>query len=278
MTEQEHQSADQQARRRAFWIAYAAGAAYALVQISVNAVSVAHDQPKLDAWEPWIWELSSGLVLVALVPAVRLLVAWAPPQRGRLLRFAAAHLVGSIVFCLAHVGGFLAIRKAIYAAAGSHYGGADLLYEYRKDTAAYALIVGAMWLADWAADLWSRARAPAQPPTTIYHLREGATTVRAPVAEIMAVSSARNYVEFHMVSGRKPLVRTTLSTVERELAGCGFLRTHRSWLVNPAHVRTVEPAAAGDFRLELADGMSAPLSRRFPEALARLRSPEMAAA
>jgi DNA-binding LytR/AlgR family response regulator len=70
------------------------------------------------------------------------------------------------------------------------------------------------------------------------------------------------------------LIRETLAKVEADLAAAGFLRTHRSWLVNPAHVRAVTPAAAGDFKLELDGGLTAPLSRRFPAALESLRAPQ----
>jgi DNA-binding LytR/AlgR family response regulator len=95
--------------------------------------------------------------------------------------------------------------------------------------------------------------------------------VRVALDEIVAVTSARNYVEFHLADGARPLVRSTLAKVEADLLAGGFLRTHRSWLVNPAHVRVLEPAAGGDFRLELATGVTAPLSRRFPHAIEVLR-------
>jgi hypothetical protein len=164
------------------------------------------------------------------------------------------------------------LRKVVYALAGSHYGGADWIYEYRKDAVAYFGFLLILALCDWAAGLWVRSRTPAG-GAQLYHLRDGARVVRVPMTEIVAVTSARNYVEFHLAGGRKPLVRETLAKVEADLAAAGFLRTHRSWLVNPAHVRSVTPAAAGDFRLELDGGLTVPLSRRFPGALESLRTP-----
>jgi len=62
-----------------------------------------------------------------------------------------------------------------------------------------------------------------------------------------------------------------LSAIERELGPCGFLRTHRSWLVNGGQVTGLRPEGSGDYAIELGD-IVVPLSRRFPEALARLRS------
>ena len=67
-------------------------------------------------------------------------------------------------------------------------------------------------------------------------------------------------------------MRATLSSVESALAGAGFVRTHRSWLANPAHVTEIEAEGSGDYGIGLTDGTRLPLSRRYPEALARLRA------
>lgn len=260
------------ARRRAFFAAWAGAAVFLVLQDTTNAFSQARDMPRLNPREPFIWEYSSGLVVLALLPLIAGLVRRFPPGRDRWLRFSAIHLAASVGFCLLHVGGFVAIRKLIYALAGAHYGGGDLLYEYRKDLVTYLAFGLVFGLADWAARQWARNRADAPSGPRLYPLRDGGRLVRVPMADIVAVASARNYVEFHLTDGDKPLVRETLAKVQRDLACAGFLRTHRSWLVNPAHVRAVTPAAAGDFRLELAGGLTAPLSRRFPEALDALRS------
>jgi len=47
--------------------------------------------------------------------------------------------------------------------------------------------------------------------------------------------------------------------------------TKESWAINAAHVRELRPVGAGDYEIELASGLKAPLSRRFPAALERLR-------
>jgi DNA-binding LytR/AlgR family response regulator len=58
--------------------------------------------------------------------------------------------------------------------------------------------------------------------------------------------------------------------VEQELAPRGFVRTHRSWLVNVGKVTTLKPEGSGDYTVELGK-QSVPVSRRFPDALAKLR-------
>jgi hypothetical protein len=263
------------ARRRGFFAAWALIAVFIALQDTANALSDLSDIPAVDPREPFVWEYTSGILVIALVPLIAWLLRLSPPRRGGWLRFAATQAVGSVVFSAMHVAGFLVLRQAIYTLAGSHYRGVDWLYEYRKDLVAYLGFAAILYLTDWAAGLWARSRA-AEPPSgpRLYHLRDGSRVVRVPMDEIVAVTSARNYVEFHLAGGKKPLVRETLAKVESDLAAAGFLRTHRSWLVNPLHVRAVTPAAAGDFRLELATGLTAPLSRRFPRALESLRTPE----
>ena len=89
--------------------------------------------------------------------------------------------------------------------------------------------------------------------------------------QVMAIRSAGNYVEVVLADGRKPLMRSPLSAVERELGPRGFLRTHRSWLVNAGQVTSLRPVGSGDYTVELGS-VTVPLSRRFPRALAKLRS------
>jgi hypothetical protein len=260
------------ARRRAFFGGWAAIALFMALQTTANALSDLRDFPRLDPREPFVWEYTSGLMVIVLVPLLGWLLRVAPPQPGRWLRFALVHIAGSVAFSALHVAGFVLLRKGLYALAGTRYGGADLLYEYRKDVVAYVGFVLILAVADWAGRLWASSHAPVDGPR-LYHLRDGARVIRVPMTEIVAVTSARNYVEFHLAGGKTPLVRETLAKVEADLAAAGFLRTHRSWLVNPAHVRAVTPAAAGDFRLELDGGLTVPLSRRFPQALESLRTP-----
>ena len=103
-----------------------------------------------------------------------------------------------------------------------------------------------------------------------YSIRDGNRILRVPMVDILAVSSAGNYVEFSLRDGRKPLMRSPLSALEAELAPHGFVRTHRSWLVNAMQMTGLKPEGSGDYTVELGE-LTVPLSRRFPEALAKLR-------
>ena len=90
------------------------------------------------------------------------------------------------------------------------------------------------------------------------------------LSDILAVGSAGNYVEFALADGRRPMMRSPLSALEDELGPRGFVRTHRSWLVNAARMTALKPEGSGDYTVEL-ESLQVPLSRRYPQALETLR-------
>jgi hypothetical protein len=212
---------------------------------------------------------ASCIAGIVIVVALR----WAPPTRRPFWRTAAIHLCASLVFSAAHIGLMTLFRTVVFAAAGHVYRWSlqETPYEYRKDLLAYVVVAGIFWLL-------GRRSAPRAPtvetsPTApaTFDIRDGASLVRAPVAEILAVKAAGNYVEFALEDGRRPLMRASMAQVETALAPHGFLRTHRSWLVNLGRVRALAATGSGDFRIDLGCGLTALSSRRYPEALARLR-------
>jgi DNA-binding LytR/AlgR family response regulator len=88
--------------------------------------------------------------------------------------------------------------------------------------------------------------------------------------EVLAIVSAGNYVEFGLRGNRRLLMRSSLSALEDELSPRGSLRTRRSWLVNSSRMTGLKPEDSGDDTVEL-ESVAAPLARRFPQALAKLR-------
>jgi DNA-binding LytR/AlgR family response regulator len=192
----------------------------------------------------------------------------APPRRGAWLRFALIHIPTTVIFSGVHVFSMWMIRIAIYAALGLKYGTLDYVYEYRKDLLGYLIVGGLVWM---FSELRRRPAPAAARPGAVFDIKDGSKVIRAPVADILAVSSAGNYVEFVLADGRRPLMRSTLSAAEAALGPHRFVRIHRSWLVNAAKVREIEAAGSGDFTVRLDGGAEAPLSRRFRDALQCLR-------
>ncbi|MDB5432138.1 MAG: DNA-binding response regulator [Caulobacter sp.] len=248
-------------------------AAIVTVICIIDVVTIVHEQPGLNPLEPIVWEGSSALVTGLLILAPWALVRWAWRRTVPVWLALSAMIVAAPVYSLAHVFGFLGLRTAAYALAGGHYRYGPLSraipYEMSKDVLGYGAGLFLFWL---LSRLLAQASASAPPPAdpATFDIRDGARVIRVPVADILAVTSAGNYVEFLLADGRKPLMRSALSAVEADLAAGGFVRTHRSWLVNIARVTGLKPEGSGDYAVELSD-VTAPLSRRFPDALARLR-------
>lgn len=262
-------------RKQAFLYAYAAEALFVTVINTLNVISQEHDLPHVSFVEPLIWEGSSWITLLAFFWIVWLAWRFAPLNvrpRWRLL----IHIPAALLFSLLHVGGFIALRILAYRALGGHYHAghfwAGYLYELRKDGFGYLMFLAGFALIEHL--LRQHRSAPALVPVSgpaTFDIRDGAKLTRVPLADILAVSSAGNYVEFMLADGRKLLMRRPLSALESELGARGFVRTHRSWLVNESAVTGLSPEGSGDYDVCLG-AMNAPLSRRFPEALARLRA------
>jgi hypothetical protein len=252
--------------RRTFCYAYATSAVFAGVANLLNILTIQHGRPSLGLLEPAIWEGSSWLAMVFFFWVGWIFWRLAPLQSGwRLL----LHIPGAVIYSLAHVGGFIALRKFAYWVLGSHYVfGENFLYELPKDVLAYGLFVAGIALVEHLLRQQQLIQAPGQ--TLTFDIRDGARMTRVRLSDILAITSAGNYVEFALQDGRRLLMRSPLSALESDLEGRGFVRTHRSWLVNAARVTALKPEGSGDYEISLGD-LDVPLSRRFKPALAKLR-------
>jgi len=134
-----------------FWIVVMA--LQALFNTTVAMVDARSRAVPRETWEIVVWEGSSHLVLLLLVPAIvaleRRLSPLASLAPGRLVRYLAWHLAASVAFSLVHVMAMFALRSLAYAAAGEHYAfagwAAQWGYEYLKDVRAYVSIVFGIW-------------------------------------------------------------------------------------------------------------------------------------
>lgn len=93
-------------------------------------------------------------------------------------------------------------------------------------------------------------------------IREAGRTLVIPVAEIDWIEAEDYCTRIH-AGPRRPLVRRSLQSLIDELAADGFVRTHRSAIVNLAKIRELRPLASGDSELSLADGTTVRVSRSY---------------
>lgn len=132
------------------WRTYAAIAAIALAIGIVNALSGAQDAAwrgdSYDIGRRLFWEMSSIIVILALVPILTLSLRRMRRATRLAARvgIAAAALLG---FSALHIAGMVGLRKFMLWLAGSaydfHFSLASVLYEFRKD-AVTALLIGGL--------------------------------------------------------------------------------------------------------------------------------------
>lgn len=104
--------------------------------------------------------------------------------------------------------------------------------------------------------------------TRVLTVRDGSKTLRIPVTDIVWVEAEDYCTRIH-AGQRRPLVRRSMQSLAEELAPAGFLRVHRSAIVNLARVREVAPLATGDADVTLSDGTVVRVSRTFRDSLHR---------
>jgi len=272
-----------------FWIVFMA--LQAVFNTTVALVDARDRAVPRAAWEIVTWEVSSHLVLLALVPAVVAIQRrLSPLAHSHLLRYLGWHLAASVVFSVVHVAAMFALRAMVYAAVGERYDFAGWTgrwgYEYLKDVRAYLSMVFGIWAYGvFMLRLQGEARmldppeaaaAPAEPaetPQAAPPARPERFLVRKLRREFLIAASdidwlqaEGNYVGLH-VNGHDYLLRATLTDFLAQLDPAHFVRVHRSHAVNLGRIKEIEPLDGGDARLHMHDGTTVPCSRRYREAL-----------
>jgi DNA-binding LytR/AlgR family response regulator len=281
-----------------------------LVNGLANAVTVGLDLQRRGvahaAWEPWVLELSSAAVLLALLPAVVAFDRRFPLWRDTWRRHWPWHVAASVVFSLLHVACMVALREAVFALLGADYRpgawSTTLGYEYLKDVRTYALILSALYLyrllllrLQGEVRVLDAPDAPlgAGPAATNagdggVPAAGGADPIARPLRflvrklrreflilarDIEWVQASGNYVNLHVL-GHDYLLRGTIGGFEQKLDPALFLRVHRSYIVNLERVDAIEPLDTGDAKLHLKGGGAIPCSRNYRDALrARVEVP-----
>lgn len=261
--------------RQGIWRAWLLGVGLISCIAVVNVLTIRHDASRLGTLAPAIWEGSSALVTLVIFAIPALVALWTTRASPRWWQAAPVHVLAVVIYSMLHVSGFVLLRKAAYFVLlhqPYQFGSlsTEFPYEFRKDMMAYGLASIICYLSLRRSGRQAGISAPAPSAPATFDIRDGARLLRVTVDEILAVRSAGNYTEFLLRDGRRPLMRSSLNGLETRLSEHGFVRIHRSWLVNPARVSGLRPAGSGDYAVELGD-IEAPLSRRFPTALAALR-------
>ena len=80
--------------------------------------------------------------------------------------------------------------------------------------------------------------------------------------EIDWIEAQGDYVRLY-VQGRKFLIREKIGEMEQQFSGGGFIRIHRSTIVNVERIKEMQPLFYGEYAVILNDGTRLTLSRSF---------------
>lgn len=255
----------------AFWVAL-----YTLNTV-FNGLVARIDNARTAAWEPWVWESSSALLILLLIPFVKMVERRWPFRFDTWRHNLPWHLLASVAFSLMHLAGMVELRKLAYEVVGQHYRfGAwwpNFGYEYLKDIRSYFTIVALiclsrLWLLRQQGEATLLAEPDEGPPVEPverperFLVRKLGKEFLLAAREIEWLQAAGNYVNLR-VRGRDYPLRSTMAGIEARLDPACFLRVHRGYFVNLDYLAEIEPLETGDARLHLRDGATIPCSRRY---------------
>ena len=258
--------------------------AYFLINNGINATSVwmehqRNGQSDIVLWEPFVWEYSSALSSLVLLPLVFFIAHRIPPRLTGLTKQVLLHLCGSLLFSILHVAIMVWLRELVYAMQGGNYDFGPLLreffYEYRKDAWGYLFFYSLFHVYQF---IYSRlkgeanlitsdptdASAPARVPEH-FLVKKLDKEFLVQVADIEWLESSGNYVNLYS-KGRIYPLRATLNDTLTRLHDAGFSRIHRSFGVNHRAIDNITYLPSGDGEISLKDGLKLNLSRRYKEA------------
>jgi DNA-binding LytR/AlgR family response regulator len=268
-----------QSRRRifetAFWLIFLSGntAANSLVSL----IDLRRSSPDFPAWEPIVWECSSTLLMLALIPAVVWFTRRFPLQWDNWRLRLPVYALASLAFSIIHVGGMIGMRELAYHWMGQDYSfgpwGRELFYEYLKDVRSFGFMIAIIevyrFVLRRVQGEASLLQMPDVGPPLVAVDRPDRFLVRklgreflVAAADIEWLQASGNYVNLH-VSGRDYPLRSTIANIEDRLDSRLFMRVHRSFIVNLDRIASIEPLETGDARLHMKDSATIPCSRRY---------------
>jgi len=223
---------------------------------------------------PVLDEITSALVIICLLPLIKRSVDQLSTTRDRRIALIAIAL-SMIVYALLHITFMVALRHLAYGIFGSAYDfhwRDQFVTEFRKDLVSAFMIAVVFWLIDRKAVAAAPIIAPMPPESRRPEiwLRDGSKSIRVEPAQIISVTSAGNYVEFALPDARH-LIRGTLAGEEARLKPFGFVRIHRTRLVNVTRVVAIETRSNGDFVAKMDTGNMIAGSRRYRDAVAEIK-------
>lgn len=117
--------------------------------------------------------------------------------------------------------------------------------------------------------LWQSPKRPEVQQPVRVGIRMNRKILFLDCAEIVALEAEGNYVLVRHFKASY-MARERISEIANRLESYGFIRVHRSVLVNIAHVISIEPLPNGDCKVQMRGGHSYAIGRSYKKNLRRI--------
>lgn len=107
--------------------------------------------------------------------------------------------------------------------------------------------------------------------TQVIVIKEKGREYRVPVKEVIWIRAEGNYLILQ-TKAKHYLLRMTMNMVETDLDPAVFVRVHRSYMVNMAHVRNTRYSGNNEFLFTMSNGQHVLSGRSYKEQIAKLLS------
>ncbi len=202
----------------------------------------------------WLLELRRGsftiMSMALLAPMVYWLKVRVPFTQQAWIRPLGVHLIASLVFALIHLWFITVI--------GSnndfwHLSKKVFLNFFHLEVLGYWLILGISTLVP----MKNRPTTPLPKTLDNLQIKDRGLVMSIAIAEIIKIQAQDHYLKIH-IEGRRHLCRQPIKRMEKQLLPSGFVRVHRSWLVNRNFVQGVSAR-----NVHMVDGSLVPVGRKY---------------
>ena len=229
-------------------------------------------------WEPFVWEFSSVISVLILLPATLWLINSKHSDWEKFTQTIATYFLASIIFSVLHISLMVTIRWLFYWGQTMNYQfgnlGYEFIYEYRKDLITFISII---LIAHTYQFILGRLQGEASLVTNGEDMPQNSSVEHilvkklgkefiVKITDIEWLESSGNYVNLY-VGERIYSTRNTLATLIAEISDKGFCRIHRSYGVNLSAVDSIHSLPSGSGELTLKSGKVLKLSRRYHQLL-----------
>lgn len=232
-------------------------------------------------WKPWLWEISSVLSVLIILPGLIWLSEQYPLRIQGLRLQILRHFLASLLFCALHLVLMVTMRSLVYKLAGEDYrfdwSASNLLYEYAKDMRLYLFFiilfeVYRFVIRRWRGEASKLVQAPdstdtadvAEPYLTQVLVKMLNQEFLIKLSQVDFIKTAGNYQDLY-VKGRAYPFRITQAALLNQLNPADFVKINRGEIVNINAVSRFNKLSSNYARLVLQDGTELNVHKNYIE-------------